>query len=76
MSDGVLESLIVDLVRWTTESERSYEEAMNAWRTSCPQLPVWEDAHDRGLIVTEEIAGRSIVRATVAGLNLLHSKRK
>jgi len=28
---------------------------MEAWRTSCPRLPVWEDAMDRGLIFFEVV---------------------
>ena len=28
---------------------RPYAEALEAWQTSCPRFPVWEDANDRGL---------------------------
>jgi len=41
---------------------------MEAWRTSCPKLPVWEDATDRGLIAMEFAQGRNIVRITDAVL--------
>jgi hypothetical protein len=44
------ESLILDLVEWVMQSPRPYSEVMAAWRTSCPRLPVWEDAVDRGLV--------------------------
>jgi D-3-phosphoglycerate dehydrogenase len=75
MVDAV-EALIVDLLEWVTIRERTYDEAMAAWRTSCPRLPVWEDANDRGLIVTEFVQGRSIVRVTPSGRSLLdHHKR-
>ena len=74
MSD-VVESLILDLVEWVAGKERTYEEAMNAWRTSCPRLPVWEDANDRGLIVVATADGRSLVRATPAGLAFLAQHR-
>jgi hypothetical protein len=70
MADTV-EALILDLLEWAAIGEKSYEEVMDAWRTSCPRLPVWEDAHDRGLIMTERVNGRSIVRVTSAGLALL-----
>lgn len=56
---------------WVTERERSYEEAMNAWRTSCPTLPVWEDANERGLVAPAEVNGACIVRVTASGLDLL-----
>jgi D-3-phosphoglycerate dehydrogenase len=43
-------ALIVDLLRWLDARERSYRETMDAWRTSCPRLPVWEDAVDNGFV--------------------------
>jgi hypothetical protein len=33
-----------DLLRWIEAEPRSYAETMEAWRTSCPRLSVWEDA--------------------------------
>jgi hypothetical protein len=74
MSD-VVERLILDLLEWVATRERTYEEVMDAWRTSCPRLPVWEDANDRGLITTEHVDGRSIVRITSAGCALLNERR-
>jgi DNA-binding PadR family transcriptional regulator len=47
---------------------------MDAWRTSCPRLTVWEDANDRGLIVTEEVNGRKIVRPSPSGLAFLKNR--
>jgi hypothetical protein len=69
-----VEALIVDLLEWVTIRERTYDEVMAAWRTSCPRLPVWEDANDRGLIVTEFAQGRSIVRVTPLGRSLLDER--
>ena len=71
MVDTVIETLILDLLDWLASAERTYEEVMDAWRTSCPKLPVWEDANDRGLVATEQVGGRSVVRATPSGLALL-----
>lgn len=71
----VVEPLILDLLDWLASGERSYEEVMDAWRTSCPRLPVWEDANDRGLVQMEESNGRSIVRVTPAGFGLLGQRR-
>jgi hypothetical protein len=45
-----VEALILDLLEWLAAHERSYEEVLEAWSTSCPKLPVWEDANDRGLV--------------------------
>jgi hypothetical protein len=74
MSD-VVEPLILDLIDWVASKERTYEEVMAAWRTSCPRLPIWEDANDRGLVVIENAGGRSLVRATSSGRALLESRR-
>ena len=71
MSDPIVEPLILDLLEWVANGERSYEEVMNAWRTSCPRLPVWEDANDRGLVMREQAGGRCCVRITASGLALL-----
>ena len=49
MSDPV-EALILDLLEWIGAGSRPYTEVMEAWRTSCPRLPVWEDADERGFI--------------------------
>jgi D-3-phosphoglycerate dehydrogenase len=39
--DTTVDALIVDLLSWLELRERTYEEAIDAWRTSCPKLPVW-----------------------------------
>ena len=75
MVDSVIESLILDLLEWLVKRDRSYEEVMDAWRTSCPRLPVWEDANDRGLVMREEVNGRCIVRTTSIGRALLEQHK-
>ena len=65
------EALILDLLEWIVRQDRSYEETMEAWRTSCPRLPVWEDANDRQLVCIENRNGRSTARITAAGRELL-----
>ena len=49
-SPTAVESLILDLLEWIGPSGRPYEEVLDVWRTSCPHLPVWEEANDRGFI--------------------------
>jgi D-3-phosphoglycerate dehydrogenase len=75
--DPVVEALIVDLLQWLSIRERSYEDAMDAWRTSCPKLPVWEDANDRGLvtITLDEINGRCMVGVSISGRTFLEQRR-
>ncbi len=75
MADNVVEALILDLLQWLAKGERSYEEVMDAWRTSCPRLPVWEDANDRGLVMRQESNGRSMVTITSLGLALLEQRK-
>jgi len=76
MADPVVESLILDLLEWVLREERTYEEAMSAWRTSCPRLPVWEEARDRGLITSEQENGIERVRVTPSGLALLDARKR
>ncbi|MGC9946494.1 MAG: hypothetical protein ABSF64_09025 [Bryobacteraceae bacterium] len=72
MADPVVEALILDLLEWLAKGERSYEEVMSAWRTSCPRLPVWEDANDRGLVMRDE----ATIRITAAGRTLLERRKR
>jgi D-3-phosphoglycerate dehydrogenase len=74
MTDLVIEALILDLLEWLANGERTYEEVMDAWRTSCPRLTVWEDANDRGLIATEQVNGRKLIRPSSSGLALLYQR--
>jgi D-3-phosphoglycerate dehydrogenase len=75
MADAVVESLILDLLEWLAIRERSYGEVMDAWRTSCPKLPVWEDANDRGFVSIERAGGRSLVTITESGRTFLEQCR-
>jgi hypothetical protein len=75
MSDTVVEALILDLLEWLAARERSYEAVMDAWRTSCPKLPVWEDACDRGLVTRENRGGRCIVGVSPSGRALLDRRQ-
>lgn len=71
MSDSP-EALVLDLVEWVAREPRPYAEAIEAWRTSCPRLTVWEDAADLGLVRRlKSDAGESLMVATEAGLALL-----
>jgi trans-aconitate 2-methyltransferase len=74
MTDAV-EPLILDLLEWLASGEKSYSEVIDIWRTSCPRLPVWEDANDRGLVREEQVNGRSIIRVTPLGRALLEQRR-
>ena len=47
---GSVDALVLDLLEWIGHGRRPYAEVMRAWRTSCPRLPVWEDAVERGFV--------------------------
>jgi hypothetical protein len=74
---STIEPLILDLVEWVAKQPRTYDEVMDAWRTSCPRLTVWEDAVDRGLVRREARQGAGLlVVATPAGHELLKAHRR
>jgi D-3-phosphoglycerate dehydrogenase len=75
MSDSTVDALIVDLLLWLSARDRTYGEAIDVWRTSCPKLPVWEDAKDRGFVVVEDQDGHELVRVTTAGVAFLQQRR-
>jgi D-3-phosphoglycerate dehydrogenase len=71
-----VEVLILDLVEWLDVAPRGYDETMSAWRTSCPRLPVWEEAVDRGYVERRvDGTGTSRVAPSAAGLALLAARR-
>jgi hypothetical protein len=76
MTDAVVDALIIDLLAWLSTRDRTYEEVIDVWRTSCPKLPVWEDARDRGFVAQENSGGREIVRITPAGFAFLQQQKK
>ncbi len=69
-----LDPLIMDLIQFVSRAPRPYEEVIDAWRTNCPRLTVWEDAIERGFIACGRDAERAmIVGATAAGMRLLRT---
>ena len=36
--------IMIQFLSWVADRPRSYAETMDAWRTTCPRLSVWEDA--------------------------------
>ena len=62
-----LDPLILDLVEWVGREPRTYAEVMDAWRTSCPRLTVWEDAVERGYLARAAGKGQSALVAVTEG---------
>lgn len=57
----------LQLLAWIAERRATYPETMEAWKSSCPRLTVWEDAVADGLVRVE----RGTVLLTGAGTELL-----
>jgi hypothetical protein len=76
MPDPV-DALILDLLEWIGPRPRPYREVMEAWRTSCPRLPVWEDANERGYIEHHHAAGsEAMVSVSPGGREFLVRRRR
>ena len=72
-----VDALILDLIEWIGPEPRPYTEVLEAWRTSCPRLPVWEDATDRGFILRRREPGQAaLVSVTPAGAEHLRLHRQ
>jgi D-3-phosphoglycerate dehydrogenase / 2-oxoglutarate reductase len=70
-----VDTLILDLLEWIGSNARPYAEVIEAWRTSCPRLPVWEEATERGLVVTRYTPGSETVSITALGAEHLRTHR-
>ena len=69
--------LVLDFLDWLAAGPRPYAEVMEVWRTSCPRLPVWEDAVDASLVIRRVAAGVGpVVELTPSGSALLATARR
>ena len=57
----------LQLLAWIAERPRTYPETIEAWKSSCPRLTVWEDALFDHLVRVE----RGHVLLTAAGTGVL-----
>jgi hypothetical protein len=68
--------LMLQFLDWISSRPRTYAEAMEAWRTSCPRLSIWEDALIDGLIQIEGgPSQRSLAVLTTCGRVILDGSR-
>jgi hypothetical protein len=64
--------IMIQFLSWVADRPRSYAQTMEAWRTTCPRLSVWEDAVIEGLVridgqlrvVTLTPQGRAVLQAS------------
>ena len=53
--------LTVQFLAWVADRPRAYADVMDAWRSSCPRNPVWEDAIIDGLVRFENGSRGTVV---------------
>ena len=66
-------ALTLQFLAWVAETPRTYADAMEAWRSTCPRQSIWEDAILDGLIAFHGARTRnqSRVALTAKGRALL-----
>ena len=67
-------ALTLQLLEWINDRPRSYGEVLEAWRTSCPRLSIWEDACIAGLVDSQPGPGHIVV-LTAKGRAMLADQR-
>ena len=76
MPDPV-DALVLDLLEWIGPGARPYQEVIEAWRTSCPRLTVWEDANAHGYILYERSPeGGALISVSAQGRAALCEHRQ
>jgi hypothetical protein len=60
-----MDAVTLQLVAWVSDRPRTYGEVMEAWTTTCPRMPIWEDAVSAGLVRVE---GEGRMRERLVGL--------
>lgn len=72
-----VDDLVLDLLEWIGPLPRPYAEVLDAWRTSCPRLPVWEEANDRGYVERSYVPGQGpVVSVSATGLDHVRRSRR
>jgi hypothetical protein len=67
--------LTLQLLEWVAIRPRTYADSIEAWKSNCPRLSVWDDAAIDGLIRTNRRNGAApTVELTAAGWELLEAR--
>jgi hypothetical protein len=61
------------MLEWISARPRTYAEVLEAWRTTCPRLSIWEDACLDGLIESQSYA--RFVTVSAKGRQLMQKNR-
>lgn len=52
--------IMIQFLCWVADRPRNYAQTMEAWRSTCPRLSVWEDAIIDGLVRLDNTAERAV----------------
>ncbi|MBM3643612.1 MAG: hypothetical protein FJX02_04605 [Alphaproteobacteria bacterium] len=60
--------IMIQFLEWVAARPRTHVETLDAWQSSCPRFPVWEDARDQGFVrqVGGEAGGRAARRVELS----------
>jgi hypothetical protein len=73
---SAVDALLIDLLEWLSNGPQLYDDVLEGWRTSCPRLPVWEEANDRAFIEQYFVRGQGrFVKVTSTGTDYLRHAR-
>lgn len=77
IESSLVDSLTFQFLSWVAAEPRSYAQAMDAWRSSCPRLTIWEDALMAELIEVrhDRATKATLVRLTTKGAAALGAVR-
>ena len=67
-------ALTRQLLQWIADTPRTYNEALETWRSSCPRHTIWEDALLAGLIECQP--GERKLVLTARGLATLQASHQ
>ena len=67
--------VMIQFLSWVADRPRTYAQAMDAWRTSCPRLSVWEDAVIEDLVRIDGNGARAVI-LTKHGADVLQKAQK
>ena len=60
--------IMIQFLQWLADRPRTREDVMEAWRSSCPRFPVWEDARADGLV--RQCGGEAVIQIRVGNIRL------
>ena len=71
-----IDALMMQFLEWLTMRPRTYTDAMEAWRSTCPRHTTWEDALAEGFIEVGGADASSPVIVTACGRSALENFKR